>query len=152
MIFNFYAQFIPRVHNISFYCELLFIPREFFVYMYICMCYIKQLAIKTKHFHWCWYFSTDQWICCSSYFIWVVVSANHCWPLWAHPCIMTLPWLYWLLLRVGLAKAYLKYCYHWQCTGDLSHQLGHIMTKIDCDWSLLWAPLRLWRGPDFMAN
>ena len=63
--------------------------------------------------------------------------------------IMTLPWLYWLLLCVGLAQAYLKYCYYWQCTGDLSYQLGHIMTKMD---SLLWATLRLWRGPDFMAN
>ena len=52
--------------------------------MYICMCIIKQLAIKTKHFHWCWYFSTDQWICNGGYFIWVVVSADNCWP---HPCV-----------------------------------------------------------------
>ena len=57
--------------------------------MYICMCCIKQLAIKTKHFHWCWYFSTDQWICSGGYFIWVVVSTNHCRPLWAHPWYYT---------------------------------------------------------------
>ena len=38
MIFNFYAQIISREFLVD------------TIHMYICMCYIKQLAIKTKHF------------------------------------------------------------------------------------------------------
>ena len=45
------------------------------------MCCVKQLAIKTKHFHLCWYFSTDEWGCSDGYFIWVVVGADHCGPI-----------------------------------------------------------------------
>ena len=75
VIFNFYAQIMPR---------------EFLVdttlCTYVAMCYIKQLAIKTKHFHWCWYFSTDQWWANLSQ--WWLFYLNGSQPLWARPWCM----------------------------------------------------------------
>ena len=48
------------------------------IYTYIAMCCVKQLAIRIKYFHSCWYFSNCQWVCSGGYFIWVVVGADHC--------------------------------------------------------------------------
>ena len=73
VIFNFYAQTMPRK---------IFVGTIYIHTRVLC------LAIETKHFHSCWYFSTSQWVCSGNYFIWVVaifVSGGWCRPLWAHP-------------------------------------------------------------------
>ena len=81
---------LQNMWSFNFYTQI--IPREFLVDT-ICMCYIKQLAM---YFHWCWYCSTDQWICSGDHFIWVVVcvtTAYHCGhiPALKYKILMILP-------------------------------------------------------------
>ena len=72
VIFSFCAQTMPRTFLVD------------TTYTHI---YVKQLAIKTKYFYSVdIIFNIGQWICSDGYFIWVVVDADHCQPLWAYPC------------------------------------------------------------------